>query len=97
MPNWLNALASRLDGTVGTLLMAGVVFVFALAILHGLVRVYERARHSRRGARPAAAAETDPSAIEDEGLALDDLARLLKQADRRLDEKDSDFLSGADD
>ncbi|HIC81734.1 MAG TPA: hypothetical protein EYH07_17965 [Kiloniellaceae bacterium] len=97
MPNWLIALASDLDGTSGTLLMAGVVFVVVLAVLHGLVRLYEAARLKRRSARPAAAAEVASPAVGDEGLALDDWQQLLKQADRRLGEKDDGPHSDADD
>lgn len=97
MPNWLIELASRLDGTAGTLVMAGVVFVLALAALHGLVRLYEAARHRRHSARPAAAAEAASPAVGDEGLALDDWRQLLKQADRRLGETDDEPPSDADD
>ncbi|WP_299396735.1 hypothetical protein [Pelagibius sp.] len=96
MPNWLIALASDLDGTVATLLMAGVVFVFALAALHGLLRLYESAKQGRRSAGPAAA-EAESVAVGDEGLALDDWQRLLKQADRRLGENDDGPPSDADD
>ena len=97
MPNWLIGLASRLDETVATLLMAGVVFVFVLAALHGLLRLYEAAKQGRRGARQAAAAEAESVAVGDEGWALDDWQRLLKQADRRLGEKDDGPPSDADD
>jgi len=96
VPNWLIELASRLDETVATLLMAGVVFVFVLTALHGLLRLYEAAKQGRRGARPAAA-EAESVAVGDEGLALDDWQRLLKQADRRLGEKDDGPPSDADD
>ena len=82
------------QGLAGTLLMAGVIFVFVLASLHGLLRLYERAKRRRREDRAAATAEATATSIGDEGLALEDWQRLLKRADRRLDQSDDDLDMG---